>query len=131
MSFFWKVFAEFFDLRFKGAFAVLFDAGRDIAVRGHVDVVGAGFGAGGEDRVVHLAGAGVDRDEDFLLLEKGSQAYGIRGVEFDDLEAAIVGLGGEGFGELGIRVAKVNLTKAVVGMEALTNDRTDSSRPKH
>ena len=39
---------EFFDFGLEGALAVFFDAGGNIAVRGHVEVVGAGLGAGGE-----------------------------------------------------------------------------------
>ena len=122
-------FAELLDFRLKGTLAVLFDAGRDIAVRGHVDVMGTGFGAGSEDRIVHLAGAGVDGDEDFLFLEEGGEGDRIGRVEFDDFEPAIVGLRRQSLGELGIRVAEVDLAETVVSVEALTNDGTDSSRP--
>ena len=131
VSFFLEGLAEFLDLGLKGALAVLFDAGRDVAVRGHVEVVGAGLGAGGEDRVVDLTGAGVDRDKDLLFLEEGGEGDRVGRVEFDDFEPAVVGLRRQSLGELGIHIAEIDLVETVVGMEALTNDGTDSSRPQH
>ncbi len=110
-----------FDFSLEGALAVFLYSGRDVAVGGHIDVIGSGFGAGGKDRRVHEAGAGVNRDKNLLFLDERSQGDWVIGVNFDDLEPAIVRLGVKDVGELGLHITQINIAVAIVGMEALTD----------
>ena len=120
-----------FDFGFKGAFTEFFYAWGDVAVGGHVDIIGASLGAGGENGGVDEAGAGVDRDKNFLFFDESGEGDGIVGVEFDDFEATVVGFGVEDIGELGFDISEIDIAVAVVGMEALTDDRANPASPQN
>ena len=120
-----------FDFGFEGAFTEFFYSWGDVAVGGHIDIIGASLGAGGENGGVDEAGAGVDRDKNFLFFDESGEGDGIVGVEFDDFEATVVGFSVEDIGELGFDISEVDIAVAVVGMEALTDDRANPAGPQN
>ncbi len=120
-----------FDFGFERAFTEFFYAWGDVAVGGHIDIIGASLGAGGENGGVDEAGAGVDGDKNFLFFDEIGESDGIVGVEFDDFEATILGFSVEDIGKLGFDISEIDIAVAVVGMEALTDDRANPAGPQN
>ena len=71
--------------------------------------------------MIDLARAGVERHGDLVLLEKLRQVCRLRGVDLEDVEAALLRPCVEGVRERGVNVRQDNALEAVVAVQLHPN----------